>query len=115
MGKVAPVALLGQQPDQVVERVDGREHAQEVGAIQLGRTQLLAPAAPAVAWHQLVDEGVGDIRREQFQKLRGPGRGQMRIHGSGGYPKENVASRLFDTPSFLNDKQLAHNGLYRIP
>ena len=35
MGKAAPVSLLGQQPDQVVEGVDRREHAQKMGAIQL--------------------------------------------------------------------------------
>jgi hypothetical protein len=115
MGKAAPVSLLGQQPDQVVERVDRREHAQEVGAVQLCRTQLLASAAPAMARHKLVDEGVGDIRREQFQKLRGPGRGQFRIHDPWGYPKENAASRLFGTLSFFNDKPLAHNCLCRIP
>jgi len=115
MGKAAPVSLLGQQPDQVVERVDRREHAQEVGAIQLGRTELLASAAPTMARHHLVDEGVGDIRREQLQKLRGPGRGQFRIHDPAGYPKENVASRLFGTPSFFNDNQLTPNCLCRIP
>jgi hypothetical protein len=115
MGKAAPVSLLGQQPHQVVERVDRREHAQEVDAIQLCRTQLLASAAPAMAGPQLVDEGVGDIRREQLQKLRSPGRGQFRVHGPGGYPKENVASRLLGSLSFRNDTQLAHNRLCRIP
>jgi hypothetical protein len=63
-GKATPIPLLGQQAHQVVERMDRREHAQEVGAIQLGRTQLLAPASTAMAWHQLVDERVGNIRRE---------------------------------------------------
>ena len=115
MGKAAPVSLLGQQPDQVVERVDWREHAQEVDTIQLGRTELLAPAAPAMARHHLVDEGVGDIWREQSQKLRGPGRGQIRIHGPGGYPKENVASRLLGTLSSFNNKQLPRNRLCLTP
>ena len=115
VGKATPGPLLGQQAHQVVERVDRRKHAQEVDAIQLCRTQLLASAAPTMARRQLVDEGVGDIRREQFQKLRGPGRGQFRIHGPGGYPKETVASRLFGSLSFFNDKQLAHNCLCRIP
>lgn len=54
-----------------------------------------------MARHQLVDEGVGDMRREQSQKLRGPGRGQFRIHGLGGYPKENNACRLFGPSHFL--------------
>jgi hypothetical protein len=102
MGKAAPVSLLGQQPDQLVERMDRREHAQKTDAIQLCRTQPLASATPTMARHYLVDKGVGDVRREQFQKLRGPGRGQSRIHALGGYPKENVASRLFATPHFLN-------------
>jgi len=82
---------------------------------KLGRTELLASAAPTMARHHLVDEGVGDIRREQLQKLRGPGRGQFRIHDPAGYPKENVASRLFGTPSFFNDNQLTPNCLCRIP
>lgn len=102
MGKAAPVSLLAQQPDQVVEGVDRCEHAQEVGAIQLCRTQLLASAAPAMARHQLVDERVGNIRREQLQKLCGSGRGQFRIHGPVGYPKETVASRLLGALSLLN-------------
>jgi len=37
LGKAAPVALLGPQADQMVERMDRREHPQKMQAIELGR------------------------------------------------------------------------------
>jgi hypothetical protein len=49
VGKATPGPLLGQQAHQVVERVDRREHAQQMDAVQLGRTQVLAPAPTAMA------------------------------------------------------------------
>jgi hypothetical protein len=115
LGKTTPVALLGQQSDQVVERVDRRKHAQKVDAIQLCRIVLLASATPTMPRHQLVDKAVRDIRREQFQKLHGTGRRQSRIHGYGNYPKNNAASRPLPSSPLFRNKKLFISYLHRIP
>jgi hypothetical protein len=68
-----------------------------------------------MARDQIVDEGIGDMRRNQRQELGGTGRGQLRIHMPSGYPKEPAASTVFDTPSFFNHKELIRSQLCRIP
>jgi hypothetical protein len=45
VGEATPGPLLGQQPHQMVESMDRGEHAQQMHPIQLGGTQLPAPAA----------------------------------------------------------------------
>jgi hypothetical protein len=61
-GKAAPVPLLWQHSQQLVESMDRSQNAQQMDAIQLGRAQLLSPPPTSVAWHQIVDKAVRNIR-----------------------------------------------------
>jgi len=115
VGKAAPRSLLAQQPQQVVESVNGCQDAQQMDAIQLCGTELLPPPPTAVPRHRIVDESVGNVRRKERQIPGGARRGQFRIHAPMGYPKQTVASTVFGTPSFLGHKNLHTNRLRRIP
>ena len=71
MGKATPSPLFGQQPHQMVERMHGGQNAQQMDAVQLGGTELRLPPPPARAGEQIVDEGIGNIWREEGQILGG--------------------------------------------
>jgi len=115
VGEATPSPLLGQQAHQVVESVDGRQHAQQMEPIQLRRTQLLASSPTAMARDQLVNEGVGDIRREQRQKLGGAGGGQVRVHSALGLPQRNRCVHCFQDATFSMQNGLRDGLLCRIP
>jgi hypothetical protein len=110
-GKLAPSALLGQQFHQLVERVCGRQHCQQVDPPQLCRAQ--SPVRPS-QWASvpvLVDEVVGNIRVEQRQQLCRASHGKCRVHGSPDYPSEpylSVKSAQITNP---RRKSLAQNTL----
>lgn len=70
-----PARLLGQLADDLIERVRGRQHGQQVHAPELGRTQGAAPAAGASAREKLRDERVRDIGRQLLQESNRAGRG----------------------------------------
>jgi hypothetical protein len=64
-GKVAPSALLGQQSDQLVERMGRREHRQQVDPPQLCGAQDSMRASARAPVPVLVDEFVGNMRIHQ--------------------------------------------------
>ena len=69
----SPGSLFGQQLQQEVERVDGSEQGQEVDSPQLGRAKAGSAAASVRERKGLIDELVGDVRREFVEQSGGAG------------------------------------------
>jgi hypothetical protein len=90
-GKVAPRALLGQQPGQQIERMHWRQQCQQMHAPELGRTELPARATNRTCVPMCVDEVIGNEWIKQVEQLVGTGHGKA-LHGAQGYPFGNAAS-----------------------
>ena len=86
--KFAPSPLLGQQGDQLVERVGRRQYRQQVDTPQLCGVQgSMRPSARALV-PVLVDKIVRNIWIHERQKLRRASQRECRVHSAAHYPFE---------------------------
>jgi hypothetical protein len=80
-GELSPCALLWQHFEQQVHGMDWREQAQQVNAIELGGGMFAMPSAGGSVRPAVVDEIVGDERRQEFEQCRRAGGRKIGIHG----------------------------------
>ena len=88
MGELPPSLLFGEHLHQQIEGMHRSQHAQQMHAPQLRSAQLATPASPAMWRQQIVDEIVGDMRRNQIEKFFRTSLWQLGIHGPKSYPKK---------------------------
>jgi hypothetical protein len=81
MGEMSPGFLFGKHLHQQIEGMDRRQHAQQMHAPQLSGTELAASASPATRRQQIVDEIVGNMRRNQIEKFGSSSLRELGIHG----------------------------------
>lgn len=79
-GEFPPCALLWQQFEQEVHRMNWREQAQQVRPIKLGGGVFATPSARDTVRPTFVDEIVGDERRQEFEQCRRAGSRKIGIH-----------------------------------
>jgi hypothetical protein len=111
--KLAPSPLLGQQGDQLVERVGRRQCGQQMDTPQLGGAQ--GPMRPS-AWTQvpvLVDEIVRNIWVDERQKLRRTSQWECRVHGPARYLFELYLSAPSPLLAHLKSNSQIPNPLQR--
>jgi hypothetical protein len=79
-GEAPPPGLFGQLGHEQIERMRGGQHRQQMRAPQLRRTQGMPPPAGKVAWPNLGNEVVRDVRTHQFEQLAGANGRQSQTH-----------------------------------
>ncbi len=74
VGEASPVPLLGQHLQQQIEGVRGCQQGEQMQTPELGRTEGMSSTAASAGGKELVDEIVGNIRREFLEERGRTGR-----------------------------------------
>ncbi len=90
MGELSPGLLFGEHLHQQIEGMHRSQHAQQMHAPQLRSAQLATPAPPAMRRQQIVDEIVGNMRRNQIEKFYRSSLRQLGIHGQRATQKNDL-------------------------
>lgn len=83
--KLAPPPLFGQQSDQLIEGMGGREHRQQMEAPQLRGAQIPIRPTQRTPIPVSVDEIVWNVWVQESQQLRRAGHRQYGIHSAPDY------------------------------
>ena len=81
-GELPPRALLRQQGDHQVQRMDRGEQPQQMHPIKLGGSIGPPPPAGGHGRPAVIDEIVGDERGQKFEQLGRAGHGKVGIHAA---------------------------------
>jgi hypothetical protein len=106
VGEASPVPLLGQHLQQQIEGVRGCQQDQQMQTPELGRTEGMSPTAASARRKDVVDEIVGNIRREFLEESGRTSRRKQGIHGAENYPQKQPLSAKKVHRSFFGHKHL---------